>query len=323
MNQLYQRRRWPGCLRGPPQDPPSRQPLRTRSPTCGELFLMNGSVLRRYGSDIDVVTAVAQAFNFTINFMEPPPGDVFPDQSEAQIPRWQSLALPYTATTWLVILLGLVLTGPLLYCLTKLASFSSLAYTSLYTAGCTSVYSAPGAHLLQPAGVGGVSVAVHHHPHYRLQLQPHSLPHSGPNTTRINTIKELYHSSLTVYGLGPFFGNNMAQSKNDHLRECFLPFNVALGLQSHSPLKKNFDRVVSWISQSGLMSYWHKQTLVLSKRYKRGGRGESDSECEVAGGGGVSHSGARTESSSSWVLYVAAQLVFMLEMFLCSRGNTL
>lgn len=49
-------------------------------------------------------------------------------------------------------------------------------------------------------------------------------------------------------------------------QECFQPFNVAMGLQSHSPLKKNFDRVVSWIVEAGLMKYWFEETLVIAKK---------------------------------------------------------
>ncbi|KAG7164960.1 Glutamate receptor ionotropic, delta-2-like 14 [Homarus americanus] len=254
-------------------------------------------------------------------------------QSEAQIPRWQSLALPYTATTWLVILLGLVLTGPLLYCLTKLASFrgekmanSSLAYTSLYTAGMhfrSTQLQVPTSSSLQVLVVFLWLYIIILTTGYSSNLTAFLTVDRTP--PGINTIKELYHSSLTVYGLGPFFGNNMAQSKNDHLRECFLPFNVAVGLQSHSPLKKNFDRVVSWIYESGLMKYWTKQSLVLFKKYKR----EEEEviatpESEVAGGGGVSLTLEHVQGVF-FILglgYVAAQLVFMLEMFLCSRGNT-
>ncbi|XP_037799226.1 uncharacterized protein LOC119594229 [Penaeus monodon] len=34
----------------------------------------------------------------------------------------------------------------------------------------------------------------------------------------IETIKELRESRLNVFGVGPFFGNSMAQSENPHLR---------------------------------------------------------------------------------------------------------
>ncbi|XP_042228916.1 ionotropic receptor 93a-like isoform X1 [Homarus americanus] len=399
----------------------------------------NGSVLRRYGVDVDVVTALAQVFNFTIRFKETPPGELWGEvtsngtwnglvgllgtgegdigianlfitalggrkeyqeyttyydqettcfliQSEAQIPRWQSLALPYTATTWLVILLGLVLTGPLLYCLTKLASFrgekmanSSLAYTSLYTAGMhfrSTQLQVPTSSSLQVLVVFLWLYIIILTTGYSSNLTAFLTVDRTP--PGINTIKELYHSSLTVYGLGPFFGNNMAQSMNDHLRdlsrrfeplwdfgiisshvikgdgvmiqtqryltfssaqlttprgvpkvrvmqECFLPFNVAVGLQSHSPLKTNFDKVVSWIYQSGLPNYWHKQTLILSKKYKREEEEvKATPESEVAGGGGVSLTLEHVQGVF-FILglgYVAAQLVFMLEMFLSSRGNT-
>ena len=34
----------------------------------------------------------------------------------------------------------------------------------------------------------------------------------------INTLKDLYQSSLPIYAQGPFFGNNLAAAKNDYAR---------------------------------------------------------------------------------------------------------
>lgn len=44
-----------------------------------------------------------------------------------------------------------------------------------------------------------------------------------------------------------------------------MPFSVALGLQSHSPLKRNMDWAVTWVVESGLVDYWFLQSL---RQYK-------------------------------------------------------
>lgn len=32
-----------------------------------------------------------------------------------------------------------------------------------------------------------------------------------------------------------------------------MPFNIGMGLQQHSPLKRKFDEVIGWIQQSGIL----------------------------------------------------------------------
>ncbi|KAK8389660.1 hypothetical protein O3P69_008978 [Scylla paramamosain] len=39
-----------------------------------------------------------------------------------------------------------------------------------------------------------------------------------------------------------------------------------MGLQSHSPLKKNFDRVVNWVVEAGLVQHWFEETLMFAKK---------------------------------------------------------
>ncbi|XP_069950352.1 ionotropic receptor 93a-like [Cherax quadricarinatus] len=338
-----------------------------------------GAVILRYGIDIDMVTSLARIFNFTINILESPPGEMWGDitangtwngmvglfgreegdigvanifitavggrqefqeyttyydqestcfmiQSEGEFPRWQSLALPFTRTTWLAVLVVLIVTGPLLYFLAKLTGFSgekmaaqSLSYTTLYTAGMHFRYSlrvAPSSASLQVFLLFLWFYITIITTGYCSNLTAFlTVDRSPPG---INSIKELYHSSLSVFGLGSFFGYSMAESTNEDLRglskrfismrsfedishevlmgkgvmiqtrryhqfsmtrlttslgipmvrimtECFLPFNVAIALQSHSPLKKSFDRVVGLISQAGLVNFWFKQALVLSQ----------------------------------------------------------
>ncbi|XP_063874183.1 ionotropic receptor 93a-like [Scylla paramamosain] len=63
------------------------------------------------------------------------------------------------------------------------------------------------------------------------------------------------------------------------IQECFQPYSVAMGVQSHSPLKRNFNIVINWIFEAGLVSRWFEETLTLVKKYKREDSG-SPSETE-------------------------------------------
>ncbi|KAK8385357.1 hypothetical protein O3P69_012292 [Scylla paramamosain] len=48
------------------------------------------------------------------------------------------------------------------------------------------------------------------------------------------------------------------------LKECFMPHSLALGLQVHSPLKMQFDKVVSIVVESGLVNIWFQKSLSRS-----------------------------------------------------------
>ncbi|XP_071538858.1 glutamate receptor ionotropic, delta-2-like [Panulirus ornatus] len=365
-------------------------------PTILHHFAPDGSFLRRYGHDVEVVLAMAQIFNFTANFKDPLPGErwgvltangtwngmvgmlgrgeadigmgnlfitalggrmqfqeytrpydqevtCFLIRREGRLPRWQSLGLPFRLTTWLTVLLGLVISGPVLYCLAKPSvsrserlARRSIVFTSLYTFGMHFRLSQP----LIPSRASLQVFVVFLWLYIIILTTGYSCNLTAFLTVDrkspgIRTLKELYESQLRVFGLGPFFGNTMAESNNKYVRglakqfvslpefedisprllrnegvmiqghrylsystflltpergapvariiqECFLPFNVAMGLQRHSPLRKNFDRGMSWIFDSGLVNYWFKQTLILSKKYRREQRDPSKVEGEDA-----------------------------------------
>ncbi|XP_071530505.1 glutamate receptor ionotropic, delta-1-like [Panulirus ornatus] len=50
------------------------------------------------------------------------------------------------------------------------------------------------------------------------------------------------------------------------MKECFSPYNIAMALQRHSPLKRKFDRVISWMLESGLVRRWFLESLRLSRK---------------------------------------------------------
>ncbi|XP_063847660.1 uncharacterized protein LOC135092848 [Scylla paramamosain] len=134
----------------------------------------------------------------------------------------------------------------------------------------------------------------------------------------INTLEELYHSSLPVYGQTPWWVDSLTAAKNVYARklvsqystltdfgdiykhlvsgqgvyiassnnliytislfanngnptmrmmkECFQPYNTAMGVQSHSPLKRSLDQAVTWVVQAGLTIPWVRETLLIVRQ---------------------------------------------------------
>ncbi|XP_050718972.1 uncharacterized protein LOC126999888 isoform X2 [Eriocheir sinensis] len=56
------------------------------------------------------------------------------------------------------------------------------------------------------------------------------------------------------------------------LKECFATFNIAIGIQSHSPLKRRFDVAISRIVESGLVQYWKRESYAIFKKNKKENR---------------------------------------------------
>ncbi|KAK3889345.1 hypothetical protein Pcinc_006662 [Petrolisthes cinctipes] len=73
------------------------------------------------------------------------------------------------------------------------------------------------------------------------------------------------------------------------IEECFMPFSVALGLQSHSPLKPNLDWAVTWVLESGLANHWFLESIRQYKMY----------QAEIKGGSGSQRSTKNEEGSES------------------------
>ncbi|KAK7084145.1 hypothetical protein SK128_027036 [Halocaridina rubra] len=49
------------------------------------------------------------------------------------------------------------------------------------------------------------------------------------------------------------------------MKECYAPYSIAVALQKHSPLKRNFDKVIARIFESGLVRRWFLDTLRINK----------------------------------------------------------
>ncbi|KAK8397139.1 hypothetical protein O3P69_004674 [Scylla paramamosain] len=50
------------------------------------------------------------------------------------------------------------------------------------------------------------------------------------------------------------------------VEECFQPYNTAMGVQSHSPLKRSLDQAVTWVVQAGLTIPWVRETLLIVRQ---------------------------------------------------------
>ncbi|ROT74952.1 Variant Ionotropic Glutamate Receptor [Penaeus vannamei] len=144
------------------------------------------------------------------------------------LPRWQNLGFPFHVITWLAIVGGLLLTGPVLYLFARASTGSSghdplgrhsLVYACLYMVG---VHFRESQRLLprNPSTQVLVSFmwvyAIILTTAYSSNLTAFLTVTRQPDS--IETIKELRHSSLNVLGVGPLIGNLMAQSVNPDLK---------------------------------------------------------------------------------------------------------
>ncbi|KAK7078851.1 hypothetical protein SK128_026464 [Halocaridina rubra] len=343
-----------------------------------------GKLLYRYGWDVSVVEALAQAFNFTIVYKEPPPderwgdkqpngtwsgmigqfsrdeGDVgianlyitnrqgrrnhqdfstpFGDDKscylarvEPPLPHWMSLALPFQTTAWIASMIGLIITGPILYLIARASAKSkyeerhlqSLSYSILYVIGDL---------LRQPSGSLPLRTSTQIFVVFLgLACMILTIAYTSNLTafltvTRhpkgVETIKELYESGKMVFDLNPFFQRYMSGSENRYLRalserfesipnyddiqpkvldgegvmiqskgyllyvsahlaipqgkprvrlmkECFSPFSIGIVYQYGSPLKHQFDLVISWMFEAGITNRFFIDAISRSQQLKK------------------------------------------------------
>ncbi|XP_069943829.1 ionotropic receptor 21a [Cherax quadricarinatus] len=110
------------------------------------------------------------------------------------------------------------------------------------------------------------------------------------------------------------------------MKECFAPYSIAMALQRHSPLKTNFDRVIRWMLESGLVRRWFLQSLRLSRTIqdkKASNEGDSsksseplDAEEVASTSGVIQPLGIQHMQGLFFILiigYLCSLLVFLLE----------
>ncbi|KAK3876189.1 hypothetical protein Pcinc_019010 [Petrolisthes cinctipes] len=271
---------------------------------------------------------------------------------EPPLPRWQALAFPFHPWTWLAFLVGLILSGPILFLLVAASSRCGDETTSLAGLGSSWTYTF-GLHFREPQAVvprmDSIRVFVFFLWLYTMiltvvystNLTAFLLVQKPP--TSIQSIKDLYEARLTVAALGAVHSYALAASSDQYLqglldvysvydskqaafqdvlmgkavflqstgfidfhattqytvrgvpsvrtmKECFSPYNVAMALQQHSPLKKVFDEVILRIQQSGILKQSVSDALRLAsttKEYGGDGGGGGDEA-----GQGVEEEGA-------------------------------
>ncbi|XP_068204038.1 ionotropic receptor 21a-like [Palaemon carinicauda] len=52
------------------------------------------------------------------------------------------------------------------------------------------------------------------------------------------------------------------------MKQCFSPYNIAMALQRHSPLKGKVDQVIGWMLESGLVRRWFLESFRRARRVK-------------------------------------------------------
>ncbi|KAK4326020.1 hypothetical protein Pmani_003443 [Petrolisthes manimaculis] len=219
--------------------------------------------ISRYGGEVAVMKALANVMNFTINFVEPPPGELWgsrlsngtwngivgmqgrgeadlaianvfitnlPGQSEHQhfsapfyhevscvvmkvpppMPRWQAISWPFRGETWLTILIGFFICGPILY-VVAFYSAARVGSQPFLKSLPSSYFYAFAMHLREPTD-------------------------RQPNTTS---------SQISVGFM----------------------WLVGVALQSYSPLKSRVDQVINRIVESGLVAYWFQEAVRIATQH--------------------------------------------------------
>ncbi|XP_076040830.1 ionotropic receptor 21a-like [Oratosquilla oratoria] len=152
-------------------------------------------------------------------------GSCFLSRMPAPLPRWQSLALPFRLETWLSILVGLVLSGLVLFVLARLSPhqeapyFQSVQLCYLYTFG---------AHCKEPASKDpkrdATKVLVSFVWLYTILFTTAYCSNLTAFLTvtlqpsPMDTIQQLYHSGMEVSGLGNFYQKALLTATDPYLK---------------------------------------------------------------------------------------------------------
>ncbi|XP_071518329.1 ionotropic receptor 21a-like [Panulirus ornatus] len=236
----------------------------------------NGTVVLRYGMDIEIITAMARVLNFTVQLMATPNGETWGEKLangswyglsgqlhrnevdiglacyytsnywldavslsapyttelmcimirvEPPLPHWQALAFPFSQWTWLAVVGGLVVSGPVLYLLAlashqcggEIKNLQDLSFAWYYAFGlhfceahrslprnpCTQVF-------VQFLWLYTLILTTS----YSASLKAFLLVKKQPAT--INTFKELYESQLEVAGPGELLEDELAKSSDPY-----------------------------------------------------------------------------------------------------------
>ncbi|XP_045132353.1 glutamate receptor ionotropic, delta-2-like [Portunus trituberculatus] len=256
-------------------------------------------------------------------------------RTEPPLPRWQSPGLPYTLSTWLAILGSLLVIG-VIFNLVALAAadgpdeeeesvnLKRFPAAMLFTISLHLQEPYPALPRRQATRIMVAFMLIYTFilaKSYSCNLTAFLTVARQP--TGIDTIKELFESSLPLFENTNYVKASLVQSPNIYLRglverhtlvkdlreimklvrkgkgvavvnrstkefnintqlhhsegayqtrmmkECFTVYTVAVGIRSHSPLKYLFDKAISKIFESGLVTYWKLDSYTLFKKDKK------------------------------------------------------
>ncbi|XP_071514380.1 ionotropic receptor 21a-like [Panulirus ornatus] len=257
---------------------------------------------------------------------------------EPPLPQWQSLSFPFNQWTWLAVLVGLIVTGPLLFlfargsgqCGGEIRNLQDLSFAWYYAFGlhfCEAHKSLPRSASTQVFVQFLWLYTLVLTTSYSASLKSFLIMKKKPYM--IQTIKELYESGLEVGGTTDLYKNELSVSANPYLKglagafryhdvleNIYIPmlqgtgvylgngismdylmkrfsrrgvsylrvmkeyyrwYSVALGLQRHSPLKRKFDQVISWIREADLYKKFTLESLLLHASLQKAGGSGDDS----------------------------------------------
>ncbi|XP_068202878.1 glutamate receptor ionotropic, delta-2-like [Palaemon carinicauda] len=146
---------------------------------------------------------------------------------EPPLPRWQSISLPFTLETWMAILIGLILAGPVMYVIAKISSTSGTEHQS-YTSLLVTLLNSFG--LLVRQGVVYLPIRASNRVFVLFLLFYVFIittAYSSNLTAFLTVVRqppgvesffELYKSKLDLFALGPFLKSVLANSGSSYHR---------------------------------------------------------------------------------------------------------
>ncbi|KAG0715188.1 Ionotropic receptor 93a [Chionoecetes opilio] len=190
------------------------------------------------------------------------------------MPRWQSVLLPFLTETWLAVLGAALLALLLLYALSwilvtsdETLSGRSLSFISFYILGIHLKNSRPQLPVRASLRIFVIFLWVYVMivmEAYSAKLMAFLAVERSP--AGMNTLEETVPILTPIYGQSPFWARTSGSCAKRVCERGFLPFNTALGVQSHSPLKRNIDRTVRWVVEPDSSTTGCKKKLIIAKR---------------------------------------------------------
>ncbi|KAK4308279.1 hypothetical protein Pmani_020032 [Petrolisthes manimaculis] len=204
---------------------------------------------------------------------------------EPPVPRWQAPSFPFHPWTWLAILVGIILSGPILFVVAFFSDQCGDEATSLTEIGF-SWYYAFGLHfcesqVVQPR-MNSTRIFV-------LFLWLYTMIFTIAYSTNLtvfllvqkpvasmDTMRELYESGREMALIAEGLTLSIAKSKDPYIKECLNQYNIVIALQRNSALKRKIDIIISWVHESGLVEHENRKALEFAATTKKYGSADKE-----------------------------------------------